>query len=73
MKIEISIGTENEEEWDHWCYCDTIVEAIVYFLNNKEKAIEFGKNGRRWVEDSFDQKKFKEEYIKNRKSLLGII
>lgn len=42
MKIEISIGTENEEEWDHWCYCDTIDEAI--FLLQKLKMQELRKN-----------------------------
>lgn len=42
MKIEISIGTENEEEWDHWCYCDTIDEAI--FLLQKLKIQELREN-----------------------------
>ena len=49
-----------------------IVEAIKYLVENREKALEFGKNGRIWVENCFDYVKFKEEYMKNRKSLLGL-
>ena len=51
---------------------EAIVNAVNYFLINPEKASEFGKNGRVWVEKSFDYEKFKEEHIKNRKRLLGI-
>ena len=51
---------------------DAIVEAIVYLIENPEKAHAFGKEGRIWVENSFDQTKFKEKYMENRKSLLGI-
>ena len=51
---------------------EAIVKAIEYLLENREKASEFGKKGRVWVITSFDSVKFKEEHIKNRKSLLGI-
>lgn len=51
---------------------DAIVEAVIYLLENKEKAAEFGRNGRMWVENNFDQQKFKVEYINNRKWLLGL-
>lgn len=49
-----------------------IVEAIKYLVENQDKALEFGKNGRIWVENCFDYVKFKEEYMKNRKGLLGM-
>jgi glycosyltransferase involved in cell wall biosynthesis len=51
---------------------ESIIDSIVYLIENKEKTNEFGKNSRKWVESTFDQKKFKVEYIKNRKALLGL-
>lgn len=51
---------------------DAIINAVVYLIENKDAAVEFGKQGRIWVENTFEQTKFKVEYIKNRKSLLGL-
>lgn len=39
MRIEISIGQESEEEYDHWAYCDTIDEAIVLLQKLKRQEI----------------------------------
>ena len=50
----------------------SIIDAVTYLIENKEKAIDFGKKGRIWVENNFDQAKFKIEYINNRKGLLGL-
>ena len=38
MKIEISIGQE-DEEWNHWTYCDTIDEAIVLLQKLKRQEM----------------------------------
>lgn len=50
---------------------DQIVEKVLYLLRNPQIATEMGKAGRQFVEESFDQQKFKELYFKNRMSLLG--
>jgi len=49
-----------------------IVDKVTYLLNNKEIANKLGENGRKYVEESYDQRVFKQKYIENRLSLLGL-
>lgn len=49
-----------------------IVDKVTYLLNNKEAAKKLGENGRKYVEESYDQRVFKQKYIENRLSLLGL-
>lgn len=49
---------------------DQIVNAVKRILDNKELAINFGKNGRKFVKEKFDYILFKEKYMENRKKLL---
>lgn len=51
---------------------DAIVSKVKYFLDNKDVAIQFGKNGRKYAESSYDQKVFIEKYIDNRLKLLNV-
>lgn len=49
---------------------DSIVDKVSYLLNNPKKAAELGKNGRKYVEESYDQRVFKQKYMENRLKLL---
>lgn len=49
-----------------------LVDKIKELLSNPEQAKQLGVNGRKFVEESFDQKIFIEKYMQNRMSLLGI-
>lgn len=51
---------------------DDIEEKIEYLISNPEIAISMGKNGRNFVKNNFEQKKFREIYITDRKKLLGL-
>ena len=51
---------------------DQLTKYILQFLRNPEKAKEMGLQGRKWVEERFDQKVFIEKYMENRMELLGI-
>lgn len=51
---------------------NAIVEKLKYLLNNNDKAKEFGFNGRKYVEQSYDQKVFIKKYMENRMSLLDL-
>lgn len=49
-----------------------IVEKVEYLMSNSNVALNMGKNGRIFVEKNFDQRKFREFYIEDRKKLLCI-
>lgn len=49
-----------------------LVEKIKELLSNPEQAKQLGINGRKFVEENFDQKIFIEKYMANRMSLLGL-
>ncbi len=49
---------------------DQLTKYILYFLRNPEKAKQMGLQGRKWVEQRFDQKVFIQKYMDNRMSLL---
>lgn len=49
-----------------------LTEYILYFLHDPEVAKKMGMQGRKWVEERFDQKVFIEKYMENRMALLGI-
>ena len=49
-----------------------LTKAILSLLEDREKAAEMGKAGRRHVLQNFDQVIFKQKYMKNRLQLLGI-
>ena len=51
---------------------DQLTEYILKFLCNPMAAKEMGLQGRKWVEERFDQKVFIEKYMQNRMELLGI-
>ena len=51
---------------------DLLTKYILDFLRNPEEAQRIGRQGRKWVEDRFDQKIFIEKYMQNRMDLLGI-
>lgn len=51
---------------------DLLTEYILQFLRNPESAKKMGLQGRKWVEERFDQKVFIEKYMENRMVLLGI-
>ena len=51
---------------------DQLAEYILYFLRNPEVAKNIGFQGRKWVEERFDQKIFIKKYMENRMELLGI-
>ena len=48
-----------------------LTEYILQFLRNPEEAKKMGLQGRKWVEERFDQKIFIEKYMKNRMHLLS--
>ena len=49
---------------------DLLTNYILEFLRCPEKAKMMGYQGRKWVEERFDQKKFIEKYMENRMCLL---
>lgn len=49
-----------------------LTQYILHFLYAPEIAKKIGLQGRRWVEERFDQKVFIEKYMENRMALLGI-
>ena len=51
---------------------EQLTEYILKFLCNPMSAKEMGLQGRKWVEERFDQKVFIEKYMQNRMELLGI-
>lgn len=51
---------------------EQIVAAVKKIIDNRELAVFLGKNGRKFVKEKFDQVKFKEKYIENRKMLLSM-
>ena len=51
---------------------DLLTEYILKFLRDSSVAKTIGIQGRRWVEERFDQKIFTEKYMQNRMELLGI-
>ena len=51
---------------------DGIVDRVSYLLSNPQIAEQLGKNGRKYVEESYDQIVFKQKYIENRLSLLKL-
>lgn len=48
-----------------------LTKSIIKLLENRELAIELGKNGRTYVEEHFEQKVFIEKYMENRLALLN--
>lgn len=52
---------------------DLLTGYILQFLRDSKMAREFGSQGRKWVEERFDQKIFIEKYMENRMGLLEII
>lgn len=48
-----------------------LVIYIRELLSNREKAKELGRNGRKYVEEKFEQKAFIEKYMKNRMEMLS--
>ena len=51
---------------------DLLTEYILQFLRDPDTAKKMGLQGRKWVEERFDQKIFIEKYMQNRMELLGI-
>ena len=51
---------------------DQLTEYILQFLRNPSNAKKMGLQGRKWVEERFDQKVFIQKYMENRMELLGI-
>lgn len=51
---------------------ELLTKYILDFLRNPEEAERIGKQGRKWVEERFDQRIFIEKYMENRMELLGI-
>lgn len=51
---------------------ELLTKYILDFLRNPEEAEKIGRQGRKWVEDRFDQKIFIEKYMENRMDLLGL-
>lgn len=51
---------------------DQLTEYILQFLRNPSNAKKIGLQGRKWVEERFDQKVFIQKYMENRMELLGI-
>lgn len=49
-----------------------LIDKIKELLSNPEKSKQLGINGRKFVEENFDQKIFIEKYMENRMSLLGL-
>lgn len=50
---------------------EALKKSISYLLKHTDFAKELGENGRKYVEEYFDQKKFKKYYMINRISLLN--
>ena len=50
---------------------DQLTEYILQFLRNPSNAKKMGLQGRKWVEERFDQKVFIQKYMENRMKLLG--
>ena len=50
---------------------DLLTKHILDFLRNPEDAERIGRQGRKWVEERFDQKIFIEKYMANRMDLLN--
>ena len=50
---------------------DQLTEYILQFLRNPSNAKKMGLQGRKWVEERFDQKVFIQKYMENRMELLG--
>lgn len=48
-----------------------LVNYITELLQKPEKAVRMGKNGRKYVEERFDQKVFIQKYMENRMKLLN--
>lgn len=51
---------------------EALIAAIDRLLRDRYLAATLGKNGRKYVEEKFDQKEFIKKYMKNRMELLGI-
>ncbi len=51
---------------------DEIVSSVEKIFSNSEYALQLGENGRKFVEEKFDQKVFVHKYIENRLNLLGM-
>ncbi len=51
---------------------ENLTERIIYLLSNPDEAKSLGKNGRKYVEEHFDQKEFIKRYMENRLELLGL-
>lgn len=51
---------------------DAIVEKVTYLLSNLDIAKQMGRNGRKYVEESYDQSVFKKKYLENRLILLNV-
>lgn len=51
---------------------DGLVRRIEELLSNPTKAVELGANGRKYVEERFEQKIFIEKYMENRMELLNL-
>ena len=49
-----------------------LTEYILQFLRDPEAAKKMGMQGRKWVEERFDQKVFIEKYMENRMELLNL-
>lgn len=49
---------------------ELLTKYILDFLRNPEEAQRIGRQGRKWVEDRFDQKIFIEKYMENRMQIL---
>lgn len=48
-----------------------LTEHILYLLRNRDKAMQMGLEGRKWVETHFDQRIFTQKYMENRMNLLA--
>ena len=51
---------------------DGIVESVKTLLNNPELAAQYGSAGRKYVLESYDQEIFREKYMEDRLTLLGM-
>lgn len=51
---------------------EDIIESVTYLLENPETAKRMGKNGRKFAEENFEQKRFICELMENRMQLLGL-
>ena len=52
---------------------ELLTKYILDLLRNPEQAERIGLQGRKWVEERFDQKIFIDKYMENRMELLGIM